>query len=490
MKKLLINKSFCTILTWLIVSGCLCMPSSLPFLEKVTNTPGSTSTLPPETPTLQLTPTPTDEITSEDVPTEFLLSPQGPWLIISTSNGLWAANQDGSNLTQFTSQEMDQRGLSKSVQPGGNRFAFITSSANPKQNLELHLLSLPEGKIEKVSSLLPSDFEMRENDIGPGDPRMEAIRAISDLPALAWSPDGKTLAFIGYMDGDSADLYLYNTETHQITRVTQDSYQNFSPAWTPDGKFVLVFGAESFGTGAGYNMAGAWSASSDGSNLTWLYESDSGGEELIGWSSETSAVLASWNAICGSAMLRHYDIQNTQTTVLYEDCFLQAAADGHGTVMFTTEKGLYLSNAINDNTPELLLEKPATRIDWVPGGWTFTAYFRDGSAVSYSPEGEKLQDSPITVSNSWQMQVAEYGAIWAWTSMDEQIPGVWTSGPGLPIQQVFEFESHIPIWDKDNNLLFFNRDMLYKTTFPDYNDAALLTQITGEVFDMTWMMNK
>jgi Tol biopolymer transport system component len=56
---------------------------------------------------------------------------------------------------------------------------------------------------------------------------------------LAWSPDGKTIAFSGNQGG-AFDLYLLDLETEQLTRLTDDSVFDGSPAFSPDGR-SLVF---------------------------------------------------------------------------------------------------------------------------------------------------------------------------------------------------------------------------------------------------------
>ena len=44
-----------------------------------------------------------------------------------------------------------------------------------------------------------------------------------------WSPDGKYIVFSGLSD-DISDLYLYNLDTEEITRLTDDFYSNIHPS--------------------------------------------------------------------------------------------------------------------------------------------------------------------------------------------------------------------------------------------------------------------
>ena len=59
-------------------------------------------------------------------------------------------------------------------------------------------------------------------DIGPrdGDP--------------SWSPDGRRLAFTSTRDGNE-EIYVWDTDTGALTRLTFDPARDRDPAWSPDG---------------------------------------------------------------------------------------------------------------------------------------------------------------------------------------------------------------------------------------------------------------
>jgi Tol biopolymer transport system component len=60
----------------------------------------------------------------------------------------------------------------------------------------------------------------------------------------AWSPDGGKIAFSAGIRGTigmtkpSADIYAVNVDGSGLTKLTQDSGLNSSPAWSPDGKQI------------------------------------------------------------------------------------------------------------------------------------------------------------------------------------------------------------------------------------------------------------
>lgn len=55
----------------------------------------------------------------------------------------------------------------------------------------------------------------------------------------AWSPDGSTIAFSGYKDGQY-DIFLYDVNTHQVRNLTDDAVYDGGPAWMPDGKSIIL----------------------------------------------------------------------------------------------------------------------------------------------------------------------------------------------------------------------------------------------------------
>jgi len=49
-----------------------------------------------------------------------------------------------------------------------------------------------------------------------------------------WSPDGKQIAFSAQVGGVT-DLFAYDLDSKELTRLTDDAYADLEPAWSPDG---------------------------------------------------------------------------------------------------------------------------------------------------------------------------------------------------------------------------------------------------------------
>jgi len=69
---------------------------------------------------------------------------------------------------------------------------------------------------------------------------------LDDLIALsspAWNADGTKIAVSGLKPSGHMDLYVFDRETKELTRLTNDLYTDLDPTWSPDGK-QIVFGSD------------------------------------------------------------------------------------------------------------------------------------------------------------------------------------------------------------------------------------------------------
>jgi TolB protein len=95
----------------------------------------------------------------------------------------------------------------------------------------------PDGKELVISDNSQGDQESRvyRMAIGGGAPK----RVTENAPSYwhGWSPDGKTLAFVGQRDGDF-DIYAIPVSGGEETRLTTAKGLDDGPEYTPDGKWI------------------------------------------------------------------------------------------------------------------------------------------------------------------------------------------------------------------------------------------------------------
>ena len=85
-----------------------------------------------------------------------------------------------------------------------------------------------------------------------------------------------------------------------------------------------------------------------------------------------------------------------------------------------------------------------------------------------------------------------FGLIYAWTNYDGETPGVWISGPGMELGRVFTDPAYAPVWDQDDNSLFFFINGggswdLVRLTFPAYNDPTPVAHLSSNAYDVIWV---
>ena len=61
---------------------------------------------------------------------------------------------------------------------------------------------------------------------------------IDGFRELAWSPDGKWLAFVAQADNLFRHIRLYGVDEGKVVHATTDRYDSYSPAWSPDGEWL------------------------------------------------------------------------------------------------------------------------------------------------------------------------------------------------------------------------------------------------------------
>ncbi len=429
------------------------------------------------------------------------LNRDGPWLVFAAPDGLWALDADGSDLTQLTRQPLvSPSDLRTAVSPRGGQLAFITAT-DPQlwKGLALELLTLPGGELETVTPLASATVEAGL-EAGPGNPAFEALRAVAELPSLAWSPNGQQVAFMSVHEGPSSDLYVYSLEDKRLTRLTSGPSQGFRPSWSPDGKYIVHAGADSFGTGAGYSMVGVWAARADGSEVKSLYTPNSGDEVVIGWSAPDTFVVYSWSADCGTRSLRTFNVESNQVGLLWEDYFNYVALDpASGSVLLAVDKLVASCNP--DGQAGLFLITPgesavrrvagfeASSLSWSPDAGVFLLQAQEVVwTVTLAGELTPLPGPAVPLIAAPPL-AAPAGQGWAWSATEEQgQPGLWVGQGDQEPVQISSLPADETVWEAGGQSLFFwAGGGLYRASGPDFSPELVVKDVQISPQGAVWV---
>jgi len=161
--------------------------------------------------------------------------------------------------------DKDVLNTAPAISPDGRRIAFISS--RDLFSLDVYVGDLETGKIVRkltqtavdphfeslqfISSAgawSPDGAQFALAGVSRGRPIISIINVESGddvreirLPELgevftpAWSPDGRRIAFSA-LAGGLSDLFLYDLEREQLSRLTNDPFGDLQPSWSPDGQ--------------------------------------------------------------------------------------------------------------------------------------------------------------------------------------------------------------------------------------------------------------
>ena len=182
---------------------------------------------------------------------------------VSTRSGhkeIWVMDYDGANQRQIT--HLDTISLSPHISPDGSRLAF--------------------------ASLTPSGWEilMYSTDLNRlvSFPRLGGTNL-----SPAWSPDGGRLALSSSRAGDS-DIYVADNSGGNLKRLTSSKLPDVSPAWNPKT------GAQIAWVSGRTDLPQIYTMESDGTNVQRL--TDQGYAVSPAWSPNGQFLVFSW--------IRHY----------------------------------------------------------------------------------------------------------------------------------------------------------------------------------------
>ena len=495
------------------VSGlvCACIPS--PPATPITDTPIPDTPVPEATPTKEAPSQPRDSAGDEPeiAPSnDSQLNETGPWLVYAAIDGIYAFNPDGSGFTKLDSIALDGlvvESITIAVPEKGSEIAVLRVDSQERLFLgmpRLRTFQLPNGALVYDSWLIPIDWNA-EDYLTDGMSEQETKEHIEQIFAaiglwneIKWSHDGSMLAFNAALDGPSADLYLYDSKSLEITRLTDGPSQSVHPEFTPDDEYIVHGAVESLNwgySGAGYNYLNAWAAKTDDTNVIKLFDHEFyGWETVVGWLTDTEYLAASWENWCYYFDLRVMDIFEGEQRNLYNGNFSTVAFGASPDKIFFTvpdfveggdcrvefEHGAYLMDISDGEWVPLAGIDPEAvmTVSFNPATNAFFASSMNGTLFRVQPNGQVREYK--TLDGYYETSISPDGEQWMFWDTFDDVATFGNSDGGYE-QHTIE-HPHSPAWLPDSSAVVFLGEQrgapaLYIAARPDMVPQALVTDI-------------
>jgi Tol biopolymer transport system component len=469
--------------------------NSTPTIEVVpqpaVSSPSPTHISPTDT---SVPPTPTDTPVPP-APTQTLaptsLNATGPYVMFEARNGIWISNPDGGFPTQLIKNDIwSILDLHRHVSPTGDRMAMVISN---DAGLDLQIIKIPSGETQTIAHLIDSP---PAGNYDPTSANSFATYAIRDYESVAWQPgDGRLLAFIGAINGPTADLYLYDTQTGEITQLTDGPSQAVLPVWSPDGKYILHFGVSwvpPFGGAIiGANrFDGVWVVQASDGKVITLPKNEGTVPHFVGWQDDSHYITYDDDE-CSANNLRSVDVVSGKTTPIMNTGFYYYIdrSPENGALLLSSASGC--ANSLGEGiflltsgqtVPTKINDKRAWEIDWMPESKLFNAY----PEGLYSSDGQTFYEPPA-YDKSYKPAVSKDG-FQAWEVIENQKGRVVVRVPNGDWQIILNGSVSELIWDPVDAktlLIALNDGSIYSAAYPDFS-PRLMGNLGDGVNQIIW----
>ena len=162
------------------------------------------------------------------------ISPDGKQIMSLSTRDLFSVDM---YLADTKTGRIEQRVTRTATDPEFESLQFIRSAGSWERNGKRFLFSaVTKGRPVLMFYDVPSKKITTEIPIA----------GVDEIMSPSWSPDSKRIVFSA-LSGGVTDLFIYDLETSGVKRMTNDSYAELQPVWSPDGGSV-AFVTDRFST--------------------------------------------------------------------------------------------------------------------------------------------------------------------------------------------------------------------------------------------------
>lgn len=486
---------------WTAVTGC----NLLNLINQSGNSTEEVEQLDGTVPLIETAPLEEAGQPTTEAQNESAVSQSGPLtetMLVVTGSGIWAVDEQTQEATQISDTPLNTPwDLNEGMSPDKRFFAYITGFTDESAYPMLVVLDIENQwsilQLELSGPILKAGQGVMDSSVG--DPTFEAFRAMRFIHSIAWSPDGTKLAFIAAIDGDSADVYLYEPAAQSVTRITDEAGHAFELNWSPDGQLLEYLSANSFGTGAGSQMEGLWVYEVESNQYLPLENLESSGETFLAWTDNSHFLITSWSPICENYNLRLVNADRFFNEPIVTGCFSGIAYDPEqkhglfavtdfnvencscgdplefGLMLFGEEIGYPVAGEIGYKKFELI---DAYTVSFLPKGNLFLVYGGDGQKFVFN---DQLADMDIPAEvYQFTPYTSPGGANWAWSSRSKN--GLWvTKDRNMNPVELSSLFSGVPLWSEDGESIYYYEFFrVFSATAPQFDRSTLVVEIAGE----------
>lgn len=422
--------------------------------------------------------TPTiDAATPTEKPTT---APDGPWLVFPSADETFLIAYDLDAKIQIEivlPEPIIFSDLTRGLSPDGHTLMVRAGTATTTDELAIYQVDVPSGEVTKITPLL-AITNQRKLVNETGSRVYQTLEAVTREDGLAWSPDGRYLAFIAALENNSADLYVLDLEKDRIERLNGVYSQSASPLWGPASNWLVTQELEDYDVETGWRaevVSGLHFPGYDDQNTLYLPANGSIEEVFLGWANAQSFLSYSHTAT-DLTVLRQINVETLSVGVIYPEDFSQAAFDP-----VTGAMAIVLNEtqaASQGQVSGIYLRKPQSAVFemqragtwaslvWEPGG-AFVATGYQGVSV-ITPDGDAVllsSENNLSISPSGNWMVG-------WGDGETRPSGARLyQGPGGNLlQSITDLQISGVFWQADSKTFYLVAEgVLYQVAFPGLN---------------------
>ena len=153
------------------------------------------------------------------------ISPDGRWIAFLSGRSVFSIDL---YIAEAATGKIVRKLTSTSTDPHLSSIQFIYSAgAWDAASQRIAIATVASGRA--ALAIFNAQNGTREREV--------PLSEVDEIFNPTWAPDGRAICFTG-MAGGLTDLFIYDLDTSQLRRLTNDGYAELQPAWSPDGRRI------------------------------------------------------------------------------------------------------------------------------------------------------------------------------------------------------------------------------------------------------------